>query len=99
MRFRFAMGRSLPAGTPMPSSEAREEGGMLRWALNTGCLTLLLGAVWTGSAVDRLSRLVVIEDLSFPMNVESPLLDLCMNHDCMEGWDFRRILHLSTQFR
>jgi hypothetical protein len=38
---------------------------------------------------------VVIEELSFPMNVEPSLL----NYDCMEGWNFRRILHLPPQFR
>jgi hypothetical protein len=64
---------------------AREEGGMLRWALNTGCLTLLMGAVQTGAAADRLSRLVVIEELSFPMDVEPPLLDLRVNHDQGQG--------------
>jgi hypothetical protein len=39
-----------------------------------------------GSSVDdRLSRLVVIEEPSFSMDVEPPLLDLCMNHNQSQG--------------
>jgi hypothetical protein len=37
-------------GRPMPRhTRAQEEGGTLRWALNTECLTLLPGAVVDGA--------------------------------------------------